>query len=93
MYIGDAIMVHFGTPRPQGDDPARTLACAAAMITEVRRWNAERAKAGEALIGIGIGVHHGEVVVTVWPAALTSLSSAPRITLQSPVPGHGEISG
>ncbi len=62
-YIGDAIMVHFGTPRPQRDDPARALACAAAMIAEIGRWNAERAKAGEAPIGIGIGVHYGEVLV------------------------------
>ena len=41
-YIGDAIMVHFGTPRPQKDDPVRALACAAEMIAEVGRWNAER---------------------------------------------------
>jgi adenylate cyclase len=38
-YIGDAIMVHFGTPRPKPDDAARALACAAAMITEIARWN------------------------------------------------------
>jgi adenylate cyclase len=62
-YIGDAIMVHFGTPRPQKDDPVRALACAAAMIAEVGRWNAERKKAGNEPIGIGIGVHYGEVLV------------------------------
>ena len=62
-YIGDAIMVHFGTPRPQQDDPVRALACAAAMIAEIGRWNAERERAGEAPIGIGIGVHYGEVLV------------------------------
>jgi adenylate cyclase len=62
-YIGDAIMVHFGTPRPKQDDPARALACAAAMLTEIGRWNVERAKAGEALIGLGIGVHYGELLV------------------------------
>ena len=62
-YIGDAIMVHFGTPRPRADDPPRALACAAAMIAELGRWNAERARAGEAPIGIGIGVHYGEVLV------------------------------
>jgi adenylate cyclase len=33
------------------------------MIAEVERWNAERAKAGEAPIGIGIGAHYGEVLV------------------------------
>jgi adenylate cyclase len=62
-YIGDAIMVHFGTPRPQKDDPVRALACAAEMIAEVRRWNAERERAGDEPIGIGIGVHYGEVLV------------------------------
>ena len=62
-YIGDAIMAHFGTPRPQKDDPARALACAAAMIAEIQGWNAERAKAGEAPIGVGVGVHYGEVLV------------------------------
>jgi adenylate cyclase len=62
-YIGDAIMVHFGTPRPQRDDPVRALACAAEMIAEVGRWNAERERAGEAPIGIGIGLHYGEVLV------------------------------
>jgi len=62
-YIGDAIMVNFGTPHSRTDDPVRALACAAAMIAEVGRWNAERAKAGEAPIGIGVGVHYGEVVV------------------------------
>lgn len=62
-YIGDAIMVHFGTPRSQADDPVRALACAAAMIAEIQRWNAERTKAGDPPIGIGVGVHYGEVVV------------------------------
>lgn len=62
-YIGDAIMVHFGTPRPQQDDPVRALACAAGMVAEIKRWNAERARAGAVPIGIGIGVHYGEVIV------------------------------
>jgi adenylate cyclase len=62
-YIGDAIMVHFGTPHTQKDDPTRALACAAARIAEVQRWSAERERAGEAPIGIGIGVHYGELLV------------------------------
>jgi adenylate cyclase len=62
-YIGDAIMVNFGTPRPQKDDPVRALACAAEMIAEVGRWNAERGRVGEAPSAIGIGVHYGEVLV------------------------------
>lgn len=62
-YIGDAIMVHFGTPRPRDDDPVRALACAAAMVAEVVHWNAERAKTGERPIGIGVDMHYGKVVV------------------------------
>jgi len=62
-YIGDAIMVHFGTPKPAADDPARALDCARDMIAEIGRWNAARAAAGEPAIGIGIGLHYGEVVV------------------------------
>ncbi len=62
-YIGDAIMVHFGTPRPRADDPARALACAAAMIEEIERWNRERGARGEHAVALGIGVHYGEVLV------------------------------
>ena len=62
-YIGDAIMVHFGTPRPLDDDPIRALTCAAAMLAEIKRWNVERASEGEEPIEIGIGLHYGKVVV------------------------------
>jgi adenylate cyclase len=62
-YIGDAIMVHFGTPRARPDDPARALACAAAMIEEMQRWNAERGARGEPAVSLGVGVHYGEVLV------------------------------
>lgn len=62
-YIGDSIMVHFGTPRPMDDDPVRALACAAAMIDAIDNWNAERTRLGGLPIGIGIGVHYGNVVV------------------------------
>jgi adenylate cyclase len=62
-YIGDAIMVHFGTPRPQQNDPIQALACAGAMLDEIRRWSAERIGRGELPIEIGVGVHYGEVLV------------------------------
>jgi adenylate cyclase len=62
-YIGDEIMVHFGTPRPQANDPIRALRCAAAMLAEIARWNEELENTGETPVGIGIGVHYGEVVV------------------------------
>jgi adenylate cyclase len=62
-YIGDGIMVHFGTPRPQKQDPIQALACAGAMIEEIRGWSVDRVERGEVPIEIGIGVHYGEVLV------------------------------
>jgi len=62
-YIGDAIMVHFGTPSPRSDDAARALSCAQAMLAEIEMWTSERISRGEAAIKIGIGLHYGEVVV------------------------------
>ena len=46
-YIGDEIMVHFGTPRPRMDDAARALACAREMLEQVRQWNEQRLASGE----------------------------------------------
>ncbi|MEO0623654.1 MAG: adenylate/guanylate cyclase domain-containing protein [Pseudomonadota bacterium] len=62
-YIGDAIMLHFGTPEPRDDDAARALRCAADMLAEMDRWNAARATEGLDPIGIGIGLHYGDVIV------------------------------
>ncbi|MEZ5838115.1 MAG: adenylate/guanylate cyclase domain-containing protein [Geminicoccaceae bacterium] len=62
-YIGDAIMVHFGTPQSCEDDPVRALACAAEMIASIGRWNAERRARGEVPVQIGAGLHYGEAVV------------------------------
>ncbi len=62
-YIGDAIMVHFGTPHAKPDDAVRALACAAEMVSSIEQWTAERARTGEPPIGIGVGVHFGDVIV------------------------------
>ncbi|MEM9625126.1 MAG: adenylate/guanylate cyclase domain-containing protein [Pseudomonadota bacterium] len=62
-YIGDAIMVHFGTPETSRDDPVRALRCAADMIAEIEAWNTRRVTAGLGPIGIGIGLHYGDVIV------------------------------
>ncbi len=34
-YMGDAVMAHFGTPRPGDDDASRALACGLAMVREI----------------------------------------------------------
>lgn len=62
-FIGDALLVTFGVPDPGPDDAVRALACAQAMLAEVARWSDERAGLGQERIEIGIGLHHGPVVM------------------------------
>ncbi|WP_420586853.1 adenylate/guanylate cyclase domain-containing protein [Ruegeria sp.] len=62
-FIGDAIMLHFGTPEPRADDAARALRCAAEMLAEVERWNATRTAKDDTPIRVGIGLHYGDVIV------------------------------
>ena len=60
-FIGDAVMVVFGTPRHQADDARRALACALAMLEEAGTWSDERVREGKPAVAIGIGAHYGEV--------------------------------
>ncbi len=60
-FIGDAVMVVFGTPRHQADDACRALSCAVAMLEEAETWSDERVREGKPAVAIGIGVHYGEV--------------------------------
>ena len=62
-YIGDALMATFGTPHPSATDASDALACARAMLVSIAAWNAERTAVGAPPIRIGIGLHHGEVVL------------------------------
>jgi adenylate cyclase len=62
-YLGDGLMVTFGTPHPGERDARRALGCARAMLAAMTAWNAERAARGEVEMRIGVGVHHGPVVL------------------------------
>jgi adenylate cyclase len=62
-YLGDGMMVYFGAPVAQADHAARAVRCALAMQVELAQWNAERARCGEPVLRMGIGVHTGMVVV------------------------------
>jgi adenylate cyclase len=61
-FIGDAIMAVFGLPLPHDDDEDRALRASISMITELRRWNVERAKIGKLPIDIGIGLNTDSIV-------------------------------
>jgi adenylate cyclase len=71
-YIGDAVMVTFGTPYPAADDARRALACARAMLDAIADWNRQRIADDEPPIRIGIGLHQG-------PAVLGDIGSKRRL--------------
>lgn len=62
-YIGDAIMVTFGTPQVGPRDASDALACARTMLCSIGIWNIQRAASGDAPIEVGIGLHYGSVVL------------------------------
>ncbi|NOC85314.1 adenylate/guanylate cyclase domain-containing protein [Ruegeria sp. HKCCD6428] len=62
-YLGDGLMATFGTPVPTPLDASNALDCARAMVGVIDRWNLERRRAGEPEIHVGVGVHHGSVVL------------------------------
>ena len=64
-YIGDAIMVVFGAPRPADDDARRALSCALSMVDCMEAWSAQRMQDGKPPVAIGIGGHYGEVFAGV----------------------------
>jgi adenylate cyclase len=61
-FIGDAMMAGFGVPVPHDDDSDRAVRAAIGMISELRRWNAQRATEGRAPIDIGIGLNTDTIV-------------------------------
>jgi len=61
-FIGDAIMAVFGLPLPHDDDEDRAVRASISMITELRRWNTERAAAGKRPVDIGVGLNTDTIV-------------------------------
>jgi adenylate cyclase len=60
-YIGDAVMAVFGVPEPAPDDAKRALAAAVDMRDSIAAWNADRTRAGQPVLRVGIGLHYGDV--------------------------------
>ncbi|MEW2911835.1 adenylate/guanylate cyclase domain-containing protein [Leisingera sp. JC11] len=56
-YIGDAAMILFDGERAA----VRALDCAEGLLAQMKGWRRERETAGETGLGVGIGVHWGEV--------------------------------
>ena len=61
-FIGDAIMAVFGLPVGHDDDEDRAVRAAISMITELRKWNRQRAGDGRKPLDMGIGLNTDDVV-------------------------------
>jgi adenylate cyclase len=59
-FIGDALLALWGAPLPAEDAADRAVAAARAMQEEMGLLNARWSAAGRPVLGIGIGLHHGE---------------------------------
>lgn len=62
-FMGDCVMATFGTPISGPSDATDALRCSVAILDEVREWNATRRAGGLNDVGVGVGLHYGEVVV------------------------------
>lgn len=62
-FLGDGLMATFGTPNAGQRDAANALACACAMADAIARWNRKRRENGQKPLYLGIGLHHGDVVL------------------------------
>lgn len=62
-FMGDGAMVVFGIPKPRAGDAAAALACARALIDDIRAHNAELAAAGVPPIDVSVGIHYGPVIM------------------------------
>ncbi|MBL0953876.1 MAG: adenylate/guanylate cyclase domain-containing protein [Leptospira sp.] len=62
-FIGDGMMVTFGTPIPSKEDATNSIKAGIAMIQALAAWNQKRESNGEKSISIRIGIHYGLVIV------------------------------
>jgi adenylate cyclase len=62
-FLGDGLMVTFGTPEAGPRDASNALACAQDMLLGIDQWNRERERMGAEAIRVSIGLHHGRVIL------------------------------
>jgi class 3 adenylate cyclase len=62
-FIGDALLALFGAPLAAEDDARRALTCAVEMQQAMEGVNARARELSLPEMGMGVGVHTGEVVV------------------------------
>lgn len=62
-FIGDGILITFGTPIPKTDDSIRAIRFLQKLFIKLEEFNENRNLSQLPKISLGVGVHYGEVVV------------------------------
>ncbi|WP_169568360.1 adenylate/guanylate cyclase domain-containing protein [Sneathiella limimaris] len=62
-FLGDGLMITFGTPNTTPQDAENALKCAVEMQASMEEWNQKRIAAGHAPVKLSIGMHYGDVVL------------------------------
>lgn len=62
-YLGDGLMVTFGTPEPTGHDAQNAMACVRAMMDTLDDWNNDRIARNQPPLRVGFGAHYGPAVL------------------------------
>lgn len=62
-FLGDGLMATFGTPQTGPRDATNAVRCARMMGEKIVAWNAKRRAANLEPLRVGMGLHHGEVVL------------------------------
>ncbi|SHJ98013.1 adenylate/guanylate cyclase [Shimia gijangensis] len=62
-YLGDGLMVTFGTPEPTDRDAVNALECIHAMMDALDEWNEDRIARGQPPLRVGFGAHFGPAVL------------------------------
>jgi class 3 adenylate cyclase len=62
-FLGDGLMAIFGVVEEASQGADAAAACALEIRREVARVNIERERAGEPVVGFGVGIHTGDVVL------------------------------
>ncbi|MGX9352788.1 adenylate/guanylate cyclase domain-containing protein [Shimia sp. W99] len=62
-YLGDGLMVTFGTPEPTDKDAINALECVHQMMDDLDVWNTDRIARGQPPLRVGFGAHYGPAVL------------------------------
>jgi adenylate cyclase len=62
-FIGDGLMAYFGAPLADAEHASCGVRCGLEMLQRLAELNVLRARRGEPVLRIGVGVHTGSVVV------------------------------